>query len=188
LVGRVGPPAEGVPLSAPGFFGVETHKFSGESLPLTELRHAVLREAYDYWCGKRGGGRAMPSRQDIAPEEMKSYLPRVMLIDVRREPLDFVYRVFGSVIARAHGREYTGKSARELEPAGFADLIWRQYLEVVDAKAPRLHAIQLESGGKYMNYQRLTLPLSSDGETVDKLLAVSIEDGSFWKPVTRTAE
>jgi len=174
-------------LSAPGIFGFQTHKFSGESLALSELRHPVLREAYDYWCRKRGS-RTMPSRKDIAPEEMKSYLPRVMLIDVRRDPLDFVYRVFGSVIAEAHGKEYTGKSARALEPAGFADLIWRQYLEALEAKAPRLHAIHLQSGGKYMNYQRLTLPLASDGETVDKLLAVSIEDGSFWKPVTRTAE
>jgi hypothetical protein len=174
-------------LSAPGLFAVETHKFSGESLALAELRHPVLREAYHYWCGKCDG-RTMPSRQDIAPEEMKSYLPRVMLIDVQSEPRDFIYRVFGSVIAAAHGKEYTGKSARTLEPPGFAELIWQQYLDVVEAKAPRLHAIHLASGGKYMNYQRLTMPLASDGETVDKLLAVSIEDGTFWKPVTRTAD
>ena len=177
-VGRHG----SIPLSAQGFLGFGTQKFSGESLPLSELGHPVLREAYDYWC-RKCRGRAMPSRQDIAPEEMKSYLSRVMLIDVHRAPLDFVYRVFGSVIASAHGREYTGRSARTLEPAGFAELIWQQYLEVAETKAPRLHAVRLASGDKYLDYQRLTVPLSSDGEIVDKLLAVSIEDGDFWKPV-----
>ena len=158
------------------------HAFSGESLALAEMRDPVLREVYDYWCRTRGE-RTMPSRKDIAPEDMRSYLSHVMLIDVSHDSLGFVYRVFGTDIARAHGKEYTGKSVRQLQPAGFADLVWQQYLEVVEAKAPRLHAVQLEADGRHEKYQRLTLPLSSDGAIVDKLLAVSIEDGTFWKPI-----
>ncbi|HLJ20577.1 MAG TPA: PAS domain-containing protein [Stellaceae bacterium] len=165
---------------------LERHKFSGESQPLTELREPVLREAYDYWCRRRGA-RSMPAREDIAPEDMKSYLPRVLLIDVRRDPLDFVYRVFGSGVAQAYGKEFTGRSARDLKPAGFAALIWRQYLEVVETRAPRLHWVLLALGGNYLRYQRVTLPLSDDGETVDKLLAVSIENGDFWKTVAGVA-
>jgi hypothetical protein len=158
-------------------------EFSGESLPLTEMRDPLLREAYDYWSRQRGD-RTMPSRRDIAPEDMRAFLTHVMLIDVHREPLDFIYRVFGTGIADAHGREYTGKSARLLEPAGFAELVWQQYLEVVEAKAPRLHAVRRDTGARYEKYQRLTLPLSSDGTSVDKLLAISIEDSAFWKNVT----
>lgn len=158
-------------------------EFSGESLPLTEMRDPLLREAYDYWR-RKCAGRAMPSRRDIAPEDMRAFLTHVMLIDVHREPLDFVYRVFGTSIADAHGKEYTGKSARLLEPAGFAELVWQQYLEVVEAKTPRLHAVQRAAGARFEKYQRLTLPLSSDGAIVDKLLAVSIEDSAFWKNVT----
>ncbi|HXP75798.1 MAG TPA: PAS domain-containing protein [Stellaceae bacterium] len=153
--------------------------FVGESLPLTELRNPVLRRAYEYWC-LRKGDRPLPSRKDISPEDMKTYLSNVMLIDVSYEPLDFVYRVFGSGIAQAHGKEYTGKSVRELEPPEFSNLVWHQYLEVVRERKPCLHGICFQAEGKYHKYHRLTSPLSSDGSTIDKLLAVSIEDGKFW--------
>ena len=155
-------------------------EFTGESLPLTELRDPTLRNVYDYWCLSRHD-RELPSRSDISPEDMKVYLSRVMLIDVSYQPLDFVYRVFGSGIVDAARKDYTGKSIRELEPADFAALIWRQYLEVVTERKPCLHGVKLSAGGRFLRYHRLTLPLSSDGLVVDKLLAVSIEDGKFWE-------
>ena len=146
-------------------------EFTGESLPLTELRDPALRKVYYYWCLIKGE-RELPSRKDIAPEEMKVYLSRVMLIDVSYQPLDFVYRVFGSGIAQAAGKDYTGKSVRQLEPADFAGLIWRQYLDVVNQRKPCLHGIRLAAGARLLRYHRLTLPLSGDGAVVDKLLAV----------------
>ena len=75
------------------------NEFTGENLPLTELQHPMLRTAYDYWFLKKGD-RELPSRKDISPEEMKVYLANVMLIDVSYDPLDFVYRVFGSGVGR----------------------------------------------------------------------------------------
>lgn len=155
-------------------------EFSGESLPLAELRDPTLRRVYDYWCLIRGE-RELPSRQDISPEDMRVYLSRVMLIDVSYQPLDFVYRVFGSGIAQAAGKDYTGKSVRQLEPAEFASLVWRQYLDVVNERKPCLHGIRLSAGARFLRYHRLTLPLSGNGLAVDKLLAVSIEDGKFWR-------
>jgi hypothetical protein len=160
--------------------------FSGEALPVTELQHPVLRTAYDYWCLIKGE-REFPARADITPEGMKLYLSRVMLVDVSYEPLDFVYRVFGSGIAQAFGKDYSGKSVRQLEPPEFAALIWRQYLEVVNERRPCLHAIQVTAGTRFLKYHRLTLPLSADGLAVDKLLAISIEDGKFWQSL-RDAE
>jgi hypothetical protein len=159
-----------------------THAFTGEILQLTELDHPVLRDAYAYWSRKKAD-RVFPSRKDICPGDMRRYLPRVMLVDVAYEPINFVYRVFGSGVAQAYGREFTGKSVRELEPADFAGLIWDQYLDAVKRREPCLHAVSFASQGKYLKYQRLTLPLSSDGSVIDKLLAVSIEDGKFWKSV-----
>jgi hypothetical protein len=154
--------------------------FTGESLPLTELRDPTLRTVYDYWCRIRGE-RELPARGDISPQDMTAYLSRVMLIDVSRQPLDFVYRVFGSGIARATGKDYTGKSVGQLEPPAFAALIWRQYLEVVNERKPCLHGVRLSAGARFLRYQRLTLPLSADGAVIDKLLAVSIEDKKFWE-------
>jgi len=161
------------------------NQFTGESLALTELRHPLLRNAYDYWCLKKGE-RELPSRKDISPEDMKTYLANVMLIDVSHDPLDFVYRVFGSGVGRAQGKDYTGKSVRHLEPAEFSALVWHQYLDVVNRRTPCLHGVVFSSEAKYEKYHRVTLPLSSDGLIIDKLLAVSIEDGKFWENVRDT--
>src|SRR6266478_2370857 len=142
--------------------------FTGESLPLTELRHPMLRDAYDYWCLIKGD-RNLPSRGDMSPEGMKVYLSNVMLIDVSYDPLDFVYRVFGSGIARVHGKDYTGKSVHQLEPTEFSRLVWHQYLDVVNERKPGLHGVTFASEARYEKYHRLTLPLSSDGLSIDKL-------------------
>lgn len=150
------------------------NQFTGQSLPLTELRHPALRSAYEYWCLKKGN-KVFPSRQDISPEEMKPYLANAMLIDVSYEPFDFVFRVYGTEIVRATGKEQTGKSVLSLEPPEFAALVFSHYLEAVKERRPCLHGIIFAPH----RYHRLTLPLSSDGQTIDKLLAISIEDRKF---------
>jgi len=86
-----------------------------------------------------------------------------MLIDVSYQPLGFVYRVCGSGIARAHSKDYAGKSVSQLEPLEFSRLVWQQYLDVVNGREPRLHGVTFSSKARYEKYQRLTLPLSSDG-------------------------
>ena len=160
-------------------------RFASETLPTDDLRHPVLRQAFRYWRSKTGD-RPFPSRTDIAPEEMKPFLQHVMLIDVSYEPLDFVYRVFGTAIAIAHRDDYTGKSVRELEPKPFSELIWQQYCETIEHRAPILHGVLLITATRYLKYHRLTLPLSCDCLSINKLLAVSIEDGKFWEAVANS--
>jgi hypothetical protein len=109
-----------------------------------------------------------------------------MLIDVLYEPLDFIYRVFGTGIATAHRKDFTGKSVREIEPSEFSDVIWKQYSEVLENKGPLLHGVTFVTDERYLKYFRLTLPLSSKGVVIDQLLAVSIEDGRFWEAVDNT--
>src|SRR5207244_6442083 len=107
------------------------------------------------------------------------YLSNVMLIDVSYDPLDFVYRVFGSGIARVHGKDYTGKSVHQLEPTEFSRLAWHQYLDVVNERKPRLHGVTFSSEARYEKYHRLTLLLLSDGLCIDMMLAVSSEVERF---------
>lgn len=153
--------------------------YSGKSLPLTDLRGARLVQAYDYWCARRGA-RRFPARGDIAPEDMRSFLAQVLLIDVSHEPLDFVYRVFGSGIAAAHGADLTSKSVAAIRPPEFAMVIREQYEEVIARRVPVLHQVVYSPRRHHIDYLRITMPLSTDGETIDMLLAVSAESGAFW--------
>ncbi|HYB08207.1 MAG TPA: PAS domain-containing protein [Alphaproteobacteria bacterium] len=158
------------------------NKFVGETLPIGDLLDPALGQALAYWDSLRSE-RPFPSRNDISPSGMKSFLRHVMLIDVSYDPLDFVYRVFGTAIAAAHKEDYTGRSARELEPKAFSDLIWQQYCEALECRAPILHSVLFVTADHCSKYHRLILPLSRDGAKIDKLLAVSVEDGKFWDAV-----
>lgn len=154
--------------------------YYGETLPLEMMTDQRLVRAHRYWQD-HCHGHPFPARTDIAPEEMKPFLSNVMLIDIRHDPLDFVYRVFGTSIAVAHGADYTGKSVRSLDPPEFSTIIWGQYKDVLDRGTPVLHRVAFAPADAYRNYQRITMPLSSDGTIIDKLLAVSDEDHSFWE-------
>lgn len=139
-------------------------------LELRDPLYPDLEEVLDYWDQKRGG-RFAPSRADIQPD-LTRVLPRIMLADVLSDPLDFRYRLSGTGIANVHGTELTGLRPRDLEPADYGNLIDQHYRQCVMERRPLLHLIILDSLHRSRAYARLLLPLSSDSETVNMLVAV----------------
>ena len=71
-------------------------------LVLPEQRHI-----YDYWLSI-SGEREYPSRADINPAHIVRLLPFVSLIDIHRSPLDFRYRLSGTMLRDVFERELTG--------------------------------------------------------------------------------
>jgi hypothetical protein len=128
---------------------------------------ALLR----YWDEKRAS-RRFPARRDIDPLELRGYLGDVSLLDVRREPLDFVYRLAGSKLARDTGYDLTGRSVREIRPAAYAEKVFAQLAEAAATGMPRLHRVSLEVEEQVVEYLRLALPLGTPPE-VSMLLTYS---------------
>src|SRR5689334_21616632 len=87
-------------------------------LDIDSKRYPEITRALAYWRAKRGT-RQMPSRSDIDPLDLSIDLPRVMMAEVSRDPLEFRYRVAGTGTFRVHGEELTGKHPRELQPPEF---------------------------------------------------------------------
>jgi len=137
-------------------------------------RYPDLAFALDYWKGKCGD-RFAPSRADINPQEITRILPRVMLADVVHGEdgrIDFRYRLSGTAIGDTHGSELTGQRPRDLEPSAYGALIDSHYREAIERRRPIAHMIALRTNKKTRAYARIILPLSSDGETIDKLMTV----------------
>ena len=141
-------------------------------LPLSDIKSANIQTAYDYWLTRRGE-RDMPARADLRPEDMKGILGTVSLVDVLSDPLDFRYSLFGSVVAEEYGFDMTGKSARTFRPPEIGELIFSLFEEAHRARAPRLHTVGFESATQRLEFERLILPLSSDGHRVDKFMSVN---------------
>jgi len=149
-----------------------------------------LRRLHAYWAGKQQG-RFAPRRLDIDPIDMVEVLPRIMLIDIEQEPLDFRYRLAGTGICSVHGVDPTGHRPHALQPPAYGALVDGHYREAVTRRAPMLHLIVLDTFDRSRAYARLLLPLSADGERVTMLMSIDCKEqnGSplrrFFETLTR---
>ena len=134
--------------------------------------HPVVCEIFDYWNGKRGP-RRMPSRADIDPIELRRLVHHVVLYDVVEPGRLYRVRLVGSAIVDFYGVNATGAWAgSHMPPASAAQMI-EILTSVVAGRAPRLRAglAHWHADKSYRSYEACFLPLSSDGEHVDKILA-----------------
>ncbi|HEX2112842.1 MAG TPA: PAS domain-containing protein [Alphaproteobacteria bacterium] len=132
--------------------------------------HAVLR----YWTEKRGD-QPMPSRRQIDPLELgPAVLPHLMLVDVEPGPR-FRYRLFGTAVSEAFGTDPTGQYIDAVMVGKYKDFLLGLYQDLITMKKPvystSIYGAQRDAK---MWTQRLMLPLSSDGESVDMVLACQV--------------
>ena len=147
--------------------------------PVT-VDHPVLNAMLQMWNSKCAG-RAMPSRADFSPRELKDYLGWIFLVDVLEN--DYRYRVVGSHITRyflGHGTGKTLTQAFEGFPAEFANGITLLYQTVCAIKRPlRMVGPCNEVRDVFFpEYDSLYLPLSDDGERVNMLMGVFVFDAN----------
>ena len=141
-----------------------------------DVRHPKLNRLYDYWAGKTSPGR-LPARADIDPLEMREWLGNLLLIEVAGK--EFRYRLYGTEFVERFGREMTGRTIAEL-PAAQHRLLEAEYESACRAAHPiaRIYTAQFEPSGPLLpgerpptnSWERLVLPLASDGTTIDMLL------------------
>lgn len=152
-------------------------------MPFDYRSDQILGPALAYWERKRGA-RAMPSRAEIEPSEITALLPNLQLIDVAEAGARFRYRLVGTAIVEAFGREYTGKWLDELfatKRSKFAEevyrLVCRERLPVF-ARSTYVTATE-----RQLIANRLCMPLSANGATVTMIMgALTFE--SAVRPVT----
>ncbi|MDH3233744.1 MAG: PAS domain-containing protein [Alphaproteobacteria bacterium] len=139
---------------------------------LTDIRSPILRQALAYWNDKRGA-RAMPARADIDPMEIIQILPHVILLDVLREPLDFRYRLIGTVNEEHMSEPYTGRRFSELPHQCAPSRIWSCSERVVRDKHPLRSDIPYVGPKRdFTSVEDIMMPLAADGATVDMIFVV----------------
>lgn len=133
-----------------------------------------FREFFAYWERKAPPGR-LPGREHIDPAEIPRLLPGIVLYDVVRDgrALRFRWRLVGTSVVNAAGADHTGQFVDEviLDPAQRAAL-QKALAEVVRTRAAQFWRTPLNYPGReFVVLERLALPLASDGETVDLVIA-----------------
>ncbi len=145
----------------------------------------LLGPALAYWLRQRGT-RVMPCKRDIDPTEIpRSLLPHLQILDVVDSGARFRYRLIGTALVQAYGRDYTGTYADELVSSERARFIQGVYRAVYERKVPVFsHNRYHTARGRDLIANRLYMPLTHEGSTVDYILGAlnftfgdSVRDG-----------
>ncbi len=144
------------------------------TLLTADILTADLKRLYHYWESRKGT-RLLPSRADIDPVDMRPYLRHVFLMDVVPPTGPgahrFRFRLAGTEVVERFGEELTGRFLDEVDLNSVGDAILGQYAKAVDTGLP-VHGLweYTKNSGRFMSYERIILPLSTDGTAVDMLL------------------
>jgi hypothetical protein len=139
-----------------------------------DVRDPRVRMLFNYWQSKCGNGR-LPGRKDIDPMEMHPFLPCVIMFDVERHNghWRFRYRLVGTEAADLFGADATGRYLSETNtPEGYEQTHAR-LTSIVETKQPVYTILPVAWPNRDSSYyEGLTLPMATDGQTVDLLLGV----------------
>lgn len=141
----------------------------------THVEQPVLAAVFAYWNAKRGA-RAMPSRAEINPLELKEHLGWIVLLDVLPDLSDFRYRLIGTKVACYFGVDSTGltigEAFRPFGPGAVKGVLAVHRKAARDHVPVRAHGAAAWLADGYDHFESLYLPLSDDGETANMILSV----------------
>lgn len=149
------------------------------------VKHAVLSGAE---LGDRGGSirafldhydrakgsKAMASRADIKPEELKPFLPMMMIFNLHFDDegalIDGTVRLQGTELEHFYG-DFTGRSFTEHPNRNLSERIFKGLRKMLDVKAPIVTLADGEiTDERRMVVESVYAPLSEDDETITKMV------------------
>jgi hypothetical protein len=148
-----------------------------------ELLHSAtggIAQVFRYWNRVRGG-RLMPSPSEIDFLELQPWLAGIVMIEVSEgECRELIYRVVGERAIRLRGYDPTGMTVAKAAFGRSVAHVLANYSVVIDQRIP-LYGVSEDKAadGKQVVRGTLLLPLSSDGERVDRVL-VYVEDAAAF--------
>ena len=142
-----------------------------------DIRSTYVLTGYDYWLGKAralGDPSMLPARQDFDPLiETPRLAPRIMLMDVLQDPLDFRYRLVGTALRRHMAQDWTGQKLSEIPFQRVGSTVWDNNELVIRERRPLLARPPYIGPHKdFLFVESIILPLASDGDRVDMLMFV----------------
>ena len=103
-----------------------------------KMSSPLIVAGYRYWNSRRAG-RSMPLRSDLDPIiDIPTLVPHIILFDVRREPLDFRFRLVGSNVRQNLSRDYAGHWFSEFPNYDASSSIWPRHKLLDETGQPML--------------------------------------------------
>ena len=142
------------------------------SVLASEIAHPDLRRLYSIWDEARGSGR-FPAPGVITPRQMLFMLERIALVEIKREPLRFFWRVVGGWWRDHFGFEGTGKYVDEWPSEPQRNMLLESYGVIVATEGPCRHLRNQIVDGQTLIYEAILLPLGSDDKLSSFIVGVT---------------
>jgi hypothetical protein len=139
---------------------------------LPSFRSKRCAALVNHWNALRGD-RAFPRRDEIDPGAIKSVLPHIMLAGIEYNPFRVFYRLVGTEVVRFAKFDFTGRYADALKFQDDEGEDWSIYYRaVVEARRPGVGVVHWTVSGDLRRWiEFVILPLSSDGQVIDRCIA-----------------
>lgn len=143
---------------------------------LSDLGDPMTTFMLRYWSDKKGD-RLMPSPADMNFVEFARHAPKIFLVQVNHDPFDLYFRLVGEDVIASFGFNPKNRPLLSIdaELPGVGTLLHEFFKWITLERRP------VGAGGtqelfdkSYNNYEAVYLPLSEDGERVDRILAATI--------------
>lgn len=153
----------------------EPDRIEASRRPLAECEPAVLRQLYNWWNDARGQ-RPWLLHADLRPWEFAAALPHIALID--RPPPDGAgmrIRLVGEEIRNERFGYVRGNLVEQIGVVlWYRDHLVARYREAFAEAAPSFESVRVFHEFKRIFYNRLIVPLSSDGAAADILMVATV--------------
>lgn len=137
-----------------------------------------LKQLLQYWLQIHLGTK-LPSRKDLDPSNLVEALPFIAMMDVEQNPFRLKFRLIGTAVNRAFGRDFTGKYFDEEFEDYQTSVGYQQRKTVAETGLP-LHYFgkgKLKYNLDFTTVEWILLPLASNGKDVDIIIsAISYGD------------
>ncbi|WP_374309685.1 PAS domain-containing protein [Dongia sp.] len=122
----------------------------------------LIVAGFAYWNDRRRG-RTVPDRADFDPVmEIPKLLPHIILFDVRRDPLDFRFRLVGSHVRQNLSRDYVGEWFSAIPNYAPGSTIWPRHQLVDELQKPMLQRPTYVGPHKdFVAVENILLPLGA---------------------------
>ena len=134
---------------------------------IKDVLHPTLLGLYEVWEARRIGD-ALPTWDAIAKADLKRWRENLVVIEVVGGD-SYVYRYYGTKFIELFGTDMTGRTLDGL-PDEQKALITFEYEYARSRRRPTWRVYSGDFDGDIITWQRLILPIASDGETIDMLL------------------
>jgi hypothetical protein len=133
------------------------------------MKVKTSQQLYAYWNELRGG-RLAPRRFEVEPAAIAAILPDTFILE-RVERFDYVFRLAGTRICEAFGREFRGRNLLDLWTPGDREVVIRVLESVTrDGGAGVIGLMAKDSGGRTAAFEMLLLPLIHTGQSIGRVL------------------